>query len=270
MEGICTCVGAAGYSLEDGVLKRLAVLVLAYLTGAVPFSNLLAGRLAGVDLRRFGNGTVSGTSLYKVSGFRALATAGILDIAKGASAPLLARRVAEVAARSARPAAGPVDAGAADPPAPATAADPAAAATGARPTLWRAPSVLEAAASGLVVAGHNWSPYLDGAGGRGIAPSVGAYLVVAPEGAVLLLGGLTIGRLVHHSGIGTLAGQLAVIPVLRATRGRQGALAGLAVVAPMLAKRVMGNSRPASRAPRIYLARLLFDRDSWSAGGVED
>lgn len=219
-------------------MKRLVVLVLAYLAGAVPFSNLLARRLAGVDLRRFGNGTVSGTSLYKVSGFRALATAGILDIAKGASAPWLARRVVEVA-------------------------------PGAPRTLWRAPSGLEAAAAGLVVAGHNWSPYLDGAGGRGIAPSIGAYLVVAPEGAVLLLGGLTVGRLVHHSGIGTLAGQLIVIPVLRATRGRQGALAGMAVVAPMLAKRVMGNSRAGSRAPSVYLARLLFDRDSWSGPVTE-
>ena len=220
------------------MLKRLAVLVLAYLAGAVPFSNLLASRLAGVDLRRFGNGTVSGTSLYKVSGFRALATAGILDIAKGASGPLLARGLAP--------------------------------ATPTPETRWRAPSGLEAAAAGLVVAGHNWSPYLDGAGGRGIAPSIGAYLVVAPEGAVLLLGGLTVGRLVHHSGIGTLAGQLAVIPVLRATRGRQGTLAGMAVVAPMLVKRIMGNSRPPAQAPRVYLARLLFDRDTWSAPASED
>ncbi|MHB1446943.1 MAG: hypothetical protein ACYCZV_14995, partial [Acidimicrobiales bacterium] len=64
-------------------------------------------------------------------------------------------------------------------------------------------------------------------------------------------------------------GQLIVIPVLRATRGRQGALAGMAVVAPMLAKRVLGNSRPGSRAPSVYLARLLFDRDSWSGPGTE-
>ncbi|MHB1447016.1 MAG: glycerol-3-phosphate acyltransferase [Acidimicrobiales bacterium] len=238
-------------------MKRLVVLVLAYLAGAVPFSNLLAGRLAGVDLRRFGNGTVSGTSLYKVSGFRALATAGVLDICKGASVPLLARRLA---------------AGRHQPPAPEALGPTTAAGTavtaggrGAAGTMWRAPSGLESAAAGLVVAGHNWSPYLDGAGGRGIAPSIGAYLVVAPEGAVLLLGGLTVGRLVHHSGIGTLVGQLAVIPVLRATRGRQGALAGVAVVVPMLAKRVMGNSRPASQSPIVYLARLLFDRDSWSA-----
>jgi acyl phosphate:glycerol-3-phosphate acyltransferase len=215
--------------------RRLARLVLAYLVGAVPFSNLLARRRAGVDLRHIGSGTVSGTSLYQVGGFNSLALAGVLDIAKGASATLAARLTSTEA--EPRP----------------------------RTTRWREPTPLEAAAAGLVVTGHNWSPYLDGAGGRGIAPSIGAYLVVAPEGAVLMLGGLTIGRLAHHSGIGTLLGQLAVIPVLRATRGPRGSLAGAAVVTPMLLKRLAGNSRPARRTPAVYAARLIFDRDTWSS-----
>jgi acyl phosphate:glycerol-3-phosphate acyltransferase len=210
---------------------------MAYLMGAVPFSNLMARRMAGVDLRRVGSGTVSGTSLYEVTGFKALAVAGVLDITKGASATLVARRLG------------------ADQSPPA------------RTSRWREPTLTEAAAAGLVVAGHNWSPYLDGAGGRGIAPSIGAYLVVGPEGAVLMLGGLTVGRLSHHSGIGTLVGQLAVIPVLRATRGPRGALAGAAVVAPMLLKRLAGNSRPTRRTVGVYLARLLFDRDTWPGGG---
>ena len=218
--------------------KRLWPLILAYLVGAVPFSNLVARRRAGVDLRNVGSGTVSGTSLYQVSGFKALALAGVLDIAKGASATFVARQT---------------DTGG-DAPRPRTA-------------RWREPTPIEAAAAGLVVAGHNWSPYLDGAGGRGIAPSIGAYLVVAPEGAVLMLGGLTVGRLAHHSGIGTLLGQLAVIPVLRATRGPRGSLAGAAVVAPMLLKRLAGNSRPVRRTAGVYASRLLFDRDTWSSRG---
>lgn len=219
-------------------IKRLWPLISAYLVGAVPFSNLVARYRAGVDLRHIGSGTVSGTSLYQVGGFNSLALAGVLDIAKGASATLTARLTS-------------------------TGAEPR-----PRTTRWREPTPLEAAAAGLVVAGHNWSPYLDGAGGRGIAPSIGAYLVVAPEGAVLMLGGLTLGRFVRHSGIGTLLGQLAVIPALRATRGSRGAMAGAAVVAPMLLKRLAGNSRPARRTLGVYAARLLFDRDTWvSAGG---
>jgi glycerol-3-phosphate acyltransferase PlsY len=57
------------------------VLVVAYAAGAIPFSNLLATRRRGVDLRHVGSGTVSGTSLYHVAGFGALAVAGISDIA---------------------------------------------------------------------------------------------------------------------------------------------------------------------------------------------
>ena len=34
---------------------------------------------------------------------------------------------------------------------------------------------------GLAVAGHNWSVFLRGAGGRGIAPALGATLVLAPD-----------------------------------------------------------------------------------------
>src|SRR5579875_2596468 len=75
-------------------MKRIVILACAYLAGAIPFSNLLAGRVSGVDLRRVGSGTVSGTGLYRVAGFRALATAGLLDIAKGASVTAAARRLA--------------------------------------------------------------------------------------------------------------------------------------------------------------------------------
>jgi glycerol-3-phosphate acyltransferase PlsY len=67
-------------------------LALAFLAGAVPFSNLAARRSRGVDLRTVGSGTVSGTSLYRVAGFGPLAVAGVCDVAKGAVGPLLAGR----------------------------------------------------------------------------------------------------------------------------------------------------------------------------------
>lgn len=69
-----------------------AVVALAYLAGTVPVANLVARARAGVDLRRVGTGTVSGTSLYAVTGFRALAVAGCVELAKGACGPLLAGR----------------------------------------------------------------------------------------------------------------------------------------------------------------------------------
>jgi acyl phosphate:glycerol-3-phosphate acyltransferase len=195
-----------------------AVMCAGFVAGAVPFSNLMARRARGVDLRRVGSGTVSGTSLYEVAGFGSLALAGVCDVAKGAVGPLLAGR--------------------------------------ARPGL-------QALAAGAAVAGHNWSPFLRGAGGRGISPALGALAASAPAGTVMLLGGMVAGRLAGETAIGSLCADVALVPVLRRVHGSRGARAGAAVLAPMMAKRLSGNAAaPGPRRWRVYLTRLLLDRDS--------
>jgi acyl phosphate:glycerol-3-phosphate acyltransferase len=198
--------------------QPLVVLVVSYLAGAIPFSNLMARRRRGVDLRTVGSGTVSGTSLYHVAGFGALALSGICDIAKGAVGPALAGRD--------------------------------------RPGL-------QAAACAAAVAGHNWSPFLGGAGGRGISPAIGALAAAAPTGSAVLLGGMTVGRLGGETALGSLAADAVLIPILARTDGRRGALAGAGVLAAMIAKRLAGNAPvPPGRRARVYLNRLVFDRDT--------
>src|SRR3954469_14911961 len=193
------------------------VLAASYLAGAVPFSNLMAKRRRGVDLRTVGTGTVSGTSLYEVAGFGALAAAGICDVAKGAVGPLLAGRD--------------------------------------RPGL-------QAAACAAAVAGHNWSPFLRGAGGRGISPAIGALAAAAPAGSAVLLGGMTVGRLSGETALGSLAADAVLVPVLARTDGRRGALAAAGVVAIILAKRLAGNAPvPPDDRARTYFNRLVYDRD---------
>jgi len=182
----------------------------------VPCSNLAARWTRGVDLRTVGTGTVSGTSLYRVSGFPPLALAGIVDVAKGALGPALAG--------SGRP-------------------------------------VLGAFAGGFAVAGHNWSPFLRGAGGRGIAPALGALLVQAWPGAVLLLLGLVIGKALGQTGLGGFVAEVALAPGLLLLDGRAAALAAVAVAVPMLVKRVMGNGRPRDPGVHVYVTRLLYDRE---------
>jgi len=194
-----------------------AVLTVAFAAGSVPFSNVMARRRRGIDLRDVGSGTVSGTGLYEVAGFGALATAGVCEIAKGTVGPLLAGRD--------------------------------------RP-------VLSAVAGGLAVAGHNWSPLLGGAGGRGISPAVGALLPRAWPGAAVLLGGMAAGRLAGETAVGSLVADAALVPVLARWRGRPAAMAGAAVLAPMIVKRLMGNQLPAHGDRRVYAWRLLLDRDT--------
>ncbi len=198
-------------------IRPLLGLGAAFLVGSIPFSNIAARLTRGVDLRGVANGTVSGTSLYRVAGFGPLAAAGVLEIGKGAVGPLIVGR---------------------DHPA------------------------MAALAAGLGVAGHNWSPFLHGAGGRGLSPAIGALGVAAWPGSLVLLGGMAGGKIVGQAAPGSLLAQAALIPVLARLRGRRGALVGAAVLAPMLAKRLFGNAPVVGERPgRVYLTRLLLDRD---------
>jgi acyl phosphate:glycerol-3-phosphate acyltransferase len=118
---------------------------------------------------------------------------------------------------------------------------------------------LAALAAAAAVTGHNWSPFLRGAGGRGVSVAVGALAATEPAGAGVLLIGLGVGRLARQTGLGCLVACLALPAVLRRADGGRGAAVAWATVLPMLAKRLAGNE-PA-RSPQVYLARLLFDRD---------
>jgi glycerol-3-phosphate acyltransferase PlsY len=120
---------------------------------------------------------------------------------------------------------------------------------------------VRAVCAGVAVAGHNWSPFLRGAGGRGLSPAIGALLATAWPGAVLLLGGMVLGRAVRETGLGSFVAQVALVPVLGATHGGAGALAGTCVAVPMLVKRVLGNRAPPRRGVGVYVHRLLFDND---------
>ena len=120
---------------------------------------------------------------------------------------------------------------------------------------------LAALAGGLAVVGHDWSPFLGGAGGRGISTAMGALLVTAWPGAVLLLAGMALGRIVDQAGLGSFVADLALVPFLATALGAAAALAGVAVVVPMLIKRLTGNAPATEPRRRTYARRLLFDSD---------
>lgn len=197
-------------------MLEVGILLLAFVAGGIPFSNIFSRRIRGVDLRETESGTVSGTALYRVAGFPALAVSGLLDVGKGAVGPVLAG--------SDRP-------------------------------------MLAGIAGGLAVVGHNWSPFLKGAGGRGLAPALGALLANVWAGALVLLIPLVVLRLMRQSGLGGLVGDALLVPVLALTNGSRGAIAGGAIALPMLVKRVLGNERPVDPSVPTYWHRLLYDCD---------
>jgi glycerol-3-phosphate acyltransferase PlsY len=123
---------------------------------------------------------------------------------------------------------------------------------------------LAAVAGGFAIAGHNWSPFLGGAGGRGFAPSLGVLGTQASSGVPVMLGGLVAGRAINQTGLGGFAAQCLLVPVLVRQRGRRGLLIALCVVTPMWAKRIAGNGPPPERTFVAYARRLLFDTDEAS------
>jgi glycerol-3-phosphate acyltransferase PlsY len=200
-------------------LRPVLAVVAGFGAGAIPFSNLMARRRAGVDLRSVGTGTVSGTGLSQVAGIGPMAFAGLFEVAKGAVGPALAGRRHPLAA---------------------------------------------ALAGAVAVIGHNWSPWLGGAGGRGISPAMGALLVSAPAGSLVLVAGLAVGRLAGETAIGSIVADALLVPVAARAHGRRGGRAATLVLVPMLAKRLAGNRPPVAPGASVYLARLLLDRDTWA------
>jgi glycerol-3-phosphate acyltransferase PlsY len=198
-------------------LRSVIAVAAGFGAGAIPFSNIVARRRAGVDLRTVGSGTVSGSGLYAVAGTGPLIAVGLLELAKGAIGPLLAGRKN-----------------------PRTAA----------------------LAGGAAVIGHNWSPVLGGAGGRGISPAIGALLVTAPAGSGVLVAGLALGKMAGETAIGSFVADVILVPVVERVHRRAGCLAALAVLAPIVAKRLMGNAPPGRPGASVYLNRLLLDRDT--------
>lgn len=120
---------------------------------------------------------------------------------------------------------------------------------------------LAAAATAVTLSGHNWSPWLGGAGGRGLSPALGAMAVSAPEGTALLTAAMAAGRLARQSALVTLAASCGLVALL-GRRGPSGIGLGLAVTVPMVAKRLSGNGAPTGGDRRaVAWSRLLFDRE---------
>ncbi len=130
------------------------------------------------------------------------------------------------------------------------------------------------------VAGHNWSPYLRGAGGRGVAPTLGGMGFTAWP-AVLWLGGMFgLGRVLKRSGIFVFFGYLFLPLLVFLTScsdtgfhsGESGnvfnlthhpliALGTLAIVGVVFVKRGLGNKADSRVNRTNWCHRLLYDNE---------
>ncbi len=116
------------------------------------------------------------------------------------------------------------------------------------------------------IAGHNWSPFLRFAGGRGVAHAIGFMLILSWPGLGTFTGvslvGVSLKAVPQFVGLAIVAAPLAALAKGQAPE----IVAGMAAMAVLIiAKRLLTNrpSIPAGADVRtVLLNRLLYDRDT--------
>lgn len=126
-------------------LAIAGVLVVSYLLGGIPWSLIVGRRFYGVDLREHGSGNLGATNVFRALGARAAISTLLLDALKGSIAVVIAGYVVSTGT------------------------------FGATAHEWTRVAAMLAA-----VAGHSYSPYIRLRGGKGVATSAGALLVLTP------------------------------------------------------------------------------------------
>ncbi len=71
-------------------LKYVAVALIGYLLGAIPFGIMVTRVARGIDVRTFGSGKTGTTNVLRIAGGRAGAVTMILDLTKASAAVLIA------------------------------------------------------------------------------------------------------------------------------------------------------------------------------------
>ena len=126
------------------MVTLVVVLIGSYLLGSIPFG-FLAGRLAGIDIRKAGSGNVGATNVVRVLGKRYGYPVFALDFLKGFGAVKVSMLMA----------------------------------TG-RPAEWNSSEIVGILAAMSSILGHLYPPWLKFKGGKGVATSAGALLALTP------------------------------------------------------------------------------------------
>ena len=168
------------------VAKFIAVALLGYLLGSIPFGVLVGKRSARVDVRQIGSGKAGATNVLRVAGKKAAALVAILDLSKGLLAVVFAGLIFSEEYLL-------VDGSG----------------------LWWLSRSAQVVAALAAMAGHNFPIFLKFRGGRGVATFFGGLLALCPAaalfgGEVLILGaGLT-----RYVSLGSIAGVVGTYAIL--------------------------------------------------------
>ena len=166
------------------VTKFVAVIIIGYLLGSIPFGLLIARWQTSVDVRQVGSGKTGATNVLRTAGKKAAVLAATLDLSKGALAVVVAGLIVDKGYLVI----GDIGLG----------------------TL-----VAQVIAALAAMAGHMWPVFLKFHGGRGVATFFGGLIALCPPAA--LFGGeiLIIGAgLTRFASLGSIAGVVGTYTIL--------------------------------------------------------
>ena len=164
----------------------IAVAVIGYLLGSIPFGLLVSKLVAKTDVREIGSGKTGATNVIRVAGKKAGALVIILDLAKGILAVVFAGLIFSGNYLAAEETS----------------------------LLWMSKSAQVLAAL-AAIAGHSWPIFAKFRGGRGVATFFGGLIALCPPAALFGIEVLIIGAgLTRYMSLGSIAGAVGAYAIL--------------------------------------------------------
>ena len=166
------------------IAKFVAVVVLGYLIGSIPFGVIVGRWMAKVDVRKYGSGKMGTTNVLRTAGRKAALAVVSLDVFKGVAAVMFAGLIIGGDYLMA----GGFGVG--------------------------RPAALALAAL-AAIAGHIWPVFLKFRGGRGVATFFGGLVALCPPAAIFGSEVFVIGTgLSGYASLGSIAGVVGTFAIL--------------------------------------------------------
>jgi glycerol-3-phosphate acyltransferase PlsY len=164
------------------VVEFIAVAVIAYLLGSIPFGLIIGKLKSGVDVREYGSGKTGATNVMRTAGTKLGVLTVVLDVVKAAGAVMLAKVI--IGSGSGILTIGGVS------------------------VHWQ--HIAQVVAGLAVVAGHNWPVFAKFKGGRGVTAYFGTLFAIFPPAGILGAEVVAIAALrSRHMSLGSILGALA-------------------------------------------------------------
>ena len=161
------------------IAKFVAVVIIAYLLGSIPFGLIIGKLKKGVDVRKYGSGKTGATNVMRTVGTKFGILTIILDVAKAAIAVMLAKIIMGSAILT----------------------------IGSISLHWQ---IAQAIAGLAAMAGHNWPVFARFKGGRGVTAYFGTLFAIYPPVAIFGVEVLAISALrSRHMSLGSILSVLA-------------------------------------------------------------